>query len=65
MLPVAVARSSCDDNAIHYVLLVLRMTLRLHILDHMAHGPGNNHVSDILLQVVKISNVFTRVRHTG
>jgi len=35
MLPVAVARSSSDDNAIRYVLPVLRITSCFHITERM------------------------------
>jgi len=48
-----------------YVFTYLTIRHHLHILDHVVHGPGNNHVRDVLLQVVKISNIFTTVRHTG
>jgi len=38
MLPVVVARSSSDDNAMCYVLPVLWMTSRLSIMGYMARG---------------------------
>ena len=38
ILPVAVARSCCDYNAIRYVLPVLCMTSRFTITGHMARG---------------------------
>jgi len=37
MLPVAVARSSSNDNAILYVLPVLWMTSCFHITGHISH----------------------------
>jgi len=38
MLPVAVARSSCDANAIRYVLPVLWMTSLFHIIKQMGQN---------------------------
>jgi len=38
MLPVAVARSFSEENAIRYVLPVWRMTLYLPIMGYMARG---------------------------
>ena len=63
MLPAAVARSSSDDNAIRYVLLVLWMTSCFHTVARTVRGTGNNDVGTVLKQVVKISSVFTRRRH--
>jgi len=64
MLTVAVARSSSDDTAIRYVLPVLLMTSCFRIRDHIARGVGNNDVGGVLQQIVEISNVFARRRHT-
>jgi len=41
MLPVAVARSSSDNNAVRYVLPVSWMTSGFHITGHVARGVGN------------------------
>jgi len=59
----AEARSSSNDNGICYVLPVLCMTSCFHIMSHMARGVFNDDVGAVLKQVVKISNVFARLRH--
>jgi len=41
MLPVAVARSSSDNNAVRYVLPVSWMTSVFQITGHVARGVGN------------------------
>jgi len=57
MLPLAVARSSSDHNAISCVLPVLWMTSFLHN-GYLARGVGNIDVGVVLQHVVKLSNVF-------
>jgi len=59
----AEARSSSNDNGICYVLPVLCMTSCFHIMSHVARGVGTDDVGAVLKQVVKISNVFARLRH--
>jgi len=58
MLPVTVARSSSDDNAIRYVLPVLWMTSCLRVMGHTARDAGNIDVGAMLQQIVKMYNVF-------
>jgi len=60
---VAVARSSSDDIAMRYILVVLWMTSRLNIMGHTARGVDNNDVGAVLQQVIKVSSVFSRGRH--
>ena len=60
MLIVAVAWSSSDNNAIHYVLPVLWMTSRFHITGHVAHGTGSIDMGAVVMQILKISYVFAR-----
>jgi len=40
------------------------MTPCFQIMGHMARGVGNNDVGAVLKQVVNISDVFARGRHT-
>jgi len=35
----------------------------LHNQPYMAHGVGNNDMGAVMQQVVKISNIFARLRH--
>jgi len=60
---VAVVRSSSDDSAIRYVLLVLWMTSRFHIVARMARSIGSIDVGAVLKQVVKILNILARGLH--
>jgi len=64
ILPVAMAHISCNDSELCYVFPVLWMTSCSAILGHMASGIFNVDVGDMLKQVVVISNIFTRWRHT-
>jgi len=64
VLPGAMARSSCSDNAIFYVPPVLWMTPCFHIMGRVARGVRSIVFGDVLKQVVKISNVFARWGHT-
>ena len=61
MLTASVARSSSDNKVLCNVLPVLWMTLCSPIMGRVARG--NNDAGALLKQVVKISNVFARVRH--
>jgi len=47
MLCVAAARSSSDNNAIHYVLPVLRKTSRFHIMSQMQIQTWNARYSEL------------------
>jgi len=63
MLPAAMAQPSCNDGAVHDVLLVLWMTSCFCIMGHMEHGVGSNDMGTMLRQLVKIYSVFARGCH--
>jgi len=51
VLPVAVARSSSDNGAIGYVLPVLSMSSRFHMMEPMDQNQRRRHVSSGSLDV--------------
>jgi len=64
MLAVVVARSSCVDSAIRYVLPVLWVTSCFLIMGTMALGVSNIDLGAVVKKVIKSSNIFARWRHT-
>jgi len=65
ILPMAMARSCCDDSAIHYVLPVLCMTPHFHITGHMqvrTRSLQNNELFTVTYQVALLNCIPRRTK---